>query len=314
MKNPAPAFGREGIMKNLMRTARPAVFCMAAVLGVVGRSEAEPLPPIDSTVEVFRLDGNLIPHTVATGTDAVSAGIDPYLGSQASGSASAFANADGIGGEVNLSVTDTDFFLRSVVDGGFAAEGTWSDIMISGPGATAEVSARSLLEGIISHVEPDGVSAGTNIFARVTIYGQNPGGGTHSAFTLLGGSNIGVNYPTSTVVAETLQTPSLLVDISQPISVEMYVRVRGSLGSPVANSETVAGSLNDNFGNTMKFLTDDDVFVLPDGYTANSVSASIVNNRVVPRTSTSPVSEPTSLVLLGMGAVCLSYRRRRKSR
>lgn len=87
-------------MKTLLRASTPGALCMVAVFAAAGRTEAGFL----SSVEVFRVDNNGVQHTIISGTDAVSAAITPYLGTQADGAANAVANADGIGGLVEMFV------------------------------------------------------------------------------------------------------------------------------------------------------------------------------------------------------------------
>lgn len=71
----------------------------------------------------------------------------------------------------------------------------------------------------------------------------------------------------------------------------------------LARNETVNNS--GDFMSTATFVTGSPVFVLPEGYTANSVSAGIVNNVYV------PTPEPASVGLFLLGGLALLPRRRR---
>lgn len=261
-------------MKNLLGMMRPAVLGIVVVFVAAGRAEAGFL----SAVEVFK-GGDVL----ASGTETATADI-PGFGGAGAGTGSAFANADGIGGILKFTIDAKPSSAFEEVRGGLRATGAWSDIVIMGPTDTVEVSARSILEGIISYVAPPEFLTNTNVFARVTISGVDPAGGTHSAFTQ--NSNIGVNFDTDTVLSEILQTPFLLIDTQFPVAVEMHLEVEGLLQSPLGS--TAPGSLTADFGNTMRFVTED-VFIYPKGS---------------PRTRPVPASSTTRLCLAARPILC----------
>jgi hypothetical protein len=90
---------------------------------------------------------------------------------------------------------------------------------------------------------------------------------------------------------------------NKPFSVQFGISTLAS----VAYNSVTAGSMRAgaDFANTYSFATDRPVFELPAGYTMNSVSGHIVDNRFT------PVPEPTSMAALGLGAAALLRRRKR---
>jgi hypothetical protein len=68
-----------------------------------------------------------------------------------------------------------------------------------------------------------------------------------------------------------------------------------------------------DFSNTLTFVDDRPVFDLPNGYTANSLEAGIIDNRFTPADGAAAIPEPSTLVmssiLLGIFGVVWSFRR-----
>lgn len=101
------------------------------------------------------------------------------------------------------------------------------------------------------------------------------------------------------------------------VQVEVFANASGVvriMGTPADEFDSVsAGAYGlSEFQSTVSFPTSGPVFDLPPGYTVNSVSAGIVNNRLVPEPS-ALVPEPSALWLLAAGAGGLCAARRRFS-
>jgi hypothetical protein len=95
---------------------------------------------------------------------------------------------------------------------------------------------------------------------------------------------------------------------SSSVSVAFSIPFSGKANTPtdvgsVLSINTVAGLATmgmTDFGHTLSFAPSGPVFNLPPGWTANSVSGNIVDNRFV---GFSAVPEPSALILFGMGAI-----------
>lgn len=97
-------------------------------------------------------------------------------------------------------------------------------------------------------------------------------------------------------------TPTRQVHVGVPQYVGLVLQVQSGAANLNVTPQTAAA----DFRNTLRFATGMPVFDLPDGYTANSVSAGIVNNIY------QPVPEPHTYAMLVGGLALLLLRRRRR--
>ena len=106
---------------------------------------------------------------------------------------------------------------------------------------------------------------------------------------------------------ETLTSASRSLPTGVPVNLNVEIRLSaGSSGYLGAGADTVAGRGVAEFGNTVSFPTDGPVFNLPEGYTANSVDGSIVDNHWT------PVPLGPASMLFGTGLLSLLPRIRRR--
>jgi hypothetical protein len=90
-----------------------------------------------------------------------------------------------------------------------------------------------------------------------------------------------------------------------PFVVEVIMRLSVGASTNITHGNAFADA---SFLNTLSFPTNRPVFTVPDGYTVNSVSAGIVDNRFQ-----SQVPEPSTLALLLIGSILLAGARRTSS-
>lgn len=200
------------------------------------------------------------------------------------------------------------------------------DIIFSGPGFTTQTSINFDVSGLLSDVTSAG---GAGIFARSSShvvvamnFGNDPGPDFHGTQFR---STEHYDYPLPPVTTESTQGDLTAVTFPEsfsfgPISVSLGVAYKLELTLIVSSSARLLGvgsgdvlSLAD-FGSTMSFPTSGPVFNLAAGYSANSVSAGIVDNAWT-LTPVSVSAVPLPPAILGFaGALWLLGRRPRSER
>lgn len=156
---------------------------------------------------------------------------------------------------------------------------------------------------IFFEIEIDGVPAG---FGQAS-YAYNNGSPIESVDGLLIG-----HYGTGGTIADSITSSQLMIPVGETFSVRVYVNAGADglvtiSGTPADEFDSVnglGGAVSD-FSTTVTFPTSGPVFDLPDGYTLNSPSAGIVNNRLV-------VAEPRVAALLGFASVAALMGRMRR--
>jgi hypothetical protein len=113
---------------------------------------------------------------------------------------------------------------------------------------------------------------------------------------------------------DVLTTDLFTVTANTPFSLFFQLGVLAGVGLRDGGAGNASGGAD--FSNTLTFVDDRPVFDLPNGYTANSLEAGIVNNRFAPADDAPVVPEPACLVQLAVGIAGLAawkWRRRRFS-
>jgi hypothetical protein len=100
-----------------------------------------------------------------------------------------------------------------------------------------------------------------------------------------------------------LATSPFEVQVGVPFTVMLSMGLSAGASTNITHGNAFA---NASFSNTLSFPTGRPVFTLPDGYTVNSASAGIVNNRF----GSLQVPEPSTLALLLIGSILLARARR----
>lgn len=97
-----------------------------------------------------------------------------------------------------------------------------------------------------------------------------------------------------------IQSPVFLVPANVPVNFSMQLLARVTTGYGVAQA---------SYENTLYFPLGQDVFNLPDGYTADMAGLSVFNNRVVLPTNGGEIPEPSTYLLVGAGLAAAVLRR-----
>lgn len=234
------------------------------------------------------------------------------------GSSNSSASIFGLGASAYArAITDFNFLgpERYTFRSQSAAEGTWSDFIVSGPGgpSTIPISLNLFIEGSTSTVigSSSSVSDLVESIAQLTVFGNGQvSGGSYlrtrdkSAGAIVSATGLLADFDGSTLVT----TPVFNVPVNTPFSVKLQLSATAQVSAKF--NEIFFMEAVTSFGNTLTFAPSGPAFNLPAGYTINSVDAGIVNNTYV-------VPEPSSMCLsaLGVGVIFVfAFARRRSPR
>jgi hypothetical protein len=210
-----------------------------------------------------------------------------------------------------------------------SASATFNDFIITGPGGSVAGSANFTLSGAFETTANIADSIGNTLVLggaqiEVGVSGSMPGMSFSGLFDQQSGANgqgptgfisggngvfAGDSAPTGFTTAMTELPVGTLFSVSLGLGTTAFASW-GSGGGAEGELTTVDLTALSDFSNTFTFATTGPVFNLPDGYTVNSVSGDIVNNRFVGGPAATP--EPPALIMLGSGLLSLAVFLRRR--
>lgn len=185
---------------------------------------------------------------------------------------------------------------------------TFDDVIITGPGASVSTSIRLHMDGSVDSstlltTSPGSDYASANLSAQVVVDDVTRGDGSFFVDSQDGVPHSGgAGWLASFDGDDVLTTSAFTADTNVPFTVRLSAGLAARAGMDDQKSGQSLATLD--FANTFSFAEGEPVFVLPAGYTANSVSAGIVDNVYV------GVAEPTAAAPVGLVALLSLHRRR----
>jgi hypothetical protein len=188
---------------------------------------------------------------------------------------------------------------------------TFTDVIISGP-AGGNISTKlrihlggTLAVGVSGHLDPDTILSSAAVSGAIYVNGNFVASGGRSLEASNSSSTVPIAYGRFAGVGDSgvVTTNPFIVTVGVPFTVKLELSTQ--LGSRVYYRVEGAAGASSDYYSSMGFATDQSVFDLPAGYTANSVSGGIVNNGFT------PVPEPGTAGLLLLAASGALLRRRR---
>lgn len=275
---------------------------------------------------------NVTHFTEGLGEVSTSCGVTSYpITGFNPGSASADSFASASAGFSGLHLSATQVLSVAGVKSGSRgnstqtyAAWTFDDFLISGPGSASVISSlNQFVSGTLyatGFTDDQGpltsfVTSQGEFFIEITLNGARAGGGdvsyTFSNGTILEtSSELLEGVSAGGAISTVISSDELLLPVGQVFSIEVEASANASgrvqiNGMPADENDaaTASGGGFSDFLSTVSFPKSGPVFNLPAGYTVNSVSAGVVNNRLVP--------EPTALALVSVCTSVLFAVRRR---
>jgi hypothetical protein len=286
----------------------------AGVLGRPGDSEAFEL---FGTTELLATSAN------ATVNEPITSTSNFAVGGSSSGNVRLGSIGGSAGGDIQSTHTGTLTFLQDNLAGGSGSmlgEFRIDDLVVThlagnGP-ATVPILLNLDLSGSLGAGGslnspgfdwPAGAGGTASIFVSVTtqaLTGQ-AFSGTRSYFN---NNRNEESFSSTGLLAggDALATSPFEVQVGTPFTVILAMGVSAGASTNITHGNAMATA---SFSNTLSFPTNRPVFTVPDGYTVNSVSAGIVNNRF----GLFQIPEPSTLALLFVGSILLAGARRNRS-
>lgn len=256
-----------------------------------------------STFEVAVIDGtNLLTGCGSLGPSPASGTWENNNSTGAgSSSSSAFSTANGLGGSASAtSISATQSFNRNQAC--FWARSEIDDVIFSGPASEVTFQVSAIANGWIT---TSGTSSGDGFaswYVSMKIrefHGTQPHTHDSQAFTE------GFGAPNDMAVGITLTSDLVTLPTGVPIIIELQLSAV-AVATDIWVGDT-ASALAD-FPNGLSLPTSGPVFILPPGFTANSVDGHIVDNQFVPATTAVPALSGPAVAMLSLLLIALGRR------
>ena len=184
----------------------------------------------------------------------------------------------GVVGTVRNRVNDNSISSSSRNRGGFRGTVTWDDIVVSGPGTSTSIAARTLIDGLVEIVSSESASGLAQVSATLSLRATPVGGGERSSIGRLGSA--GSNIVSTTAFDTLVETDPFTIDTRFPVTVELESSL-SRVGSRASSPATTSRPASPTLAATLGGRSGDPVFVVDDGYTVTSLSAGVVDNQFV---------------------------------
>ncbi len=292
---------------------RLLVQASAGVLGQPGDSEFFEL---FGTTELLGTSANAVVNAPITSTSNFA------VGGSSSGNVRLGSIGGAAGADVQSTHTGTLTFLADGLAGGSGSvfgEFRIDDLVVSHPAGGGPATVPVLLNLDISGSLGAGGSmnspgfdwpagAGGTALVNVSVTTQALTGQTFSGTRSYSNNNRNEeSFQSSGLLAggDALATSPFEVQVGAPFTVILTMGLSAGASTNITHGNAIATA---SFSNSLSFPTDRPVFTVPDGYTVNSVSAGIVDNRFLFQ-----IPEPSTLALLLIGSILLAGARRTSS-
>jgi hypothetical protein len=296
----------------LTRRVRIRSSVAIAVLGLIVASTAGATPFLEAGAAVSGDFGDCGPaggNVSSTSTGAPVSARNACSNSRGAGSARGTASIGNLGGEAHA----REFGFAGV---GFAGGGIYRDaVVFSGPGdAPVPVGIILHFAGTLSTTV--GASAGSatvqvrakinDIFVGALLVTVDGGVATCTIGEVFSPTIFAGVGPCGLVYDTTLRSRLISVPQDTPIGIQLDLTAGAGANEFSSSGESL-------FADTFGFIVGGPVFDLPAGFTANSPTSFIVNNRFLPAGPVAAVPEPSSMLLAISALGLLGMLRRRRA-
>ena len=225
-----------------------------------------------------------------------------------------------LGASSSASLNLIGWYYGAPIVGQAGASANLDDIFITGPTSTVTTSFNLTVNGTLSATSaPLYASNALDAYAEAVVaiqYSGSFGNGAGSRTIYTNGiANGSTTTETNTGIFDStfngtgnLTTAQVLVQTGVPLNLFVSLQSAAVVGA-VFGAQPIDLQAVSDFNHTLSFATGP-VFNLPDGYTANSSSGLIVDNRWA-ASVTNPAPEPATLALFALGLAGLGFSRRK---